>query len=46
MAIGIVKGLTVAANTPPVGFVWKSASQISPASIFPEPHGSSSKTER
>lgn len=34
MAIGIVKGLTVAANTPPVGFVWKSASPISPAAIF------------
>lgn len=34
MAIGIVKGLTVAADTPPVGFVWKSASPISPAAIF------------
>lgn len=34
MAIGIVKGLTVASDTPPVGFVWKSASPISPAAIF------------
>lgn len=34
MAIGIVKGLTVAPDTPPVGFVWKSASPISPAAIF------------
>lgn len=34
MAIGMVKGLTVAADTPPVGFVWKSASPISPAAIF------------
>ncbi len=34
MAIGIVKGLTVADDAPPVGFVWKSASPISPASIF------------
>lgn len=34
MAIGIVKGLNVAADAPPVGFVWKSASPISPAAIF------------
>lgn len=34
MTIGIVKGLTVAADAPPVGFVWKSASPISPAAIF------------
>ena len=34
MAIGMVKGLNVAADAPPVGFVWKSASPISPAAIF------------
>lgn len=34
MAIGIVKGLATADDAPPVGFVWKSASPISPASIF------------
>ena len=34
MAIGIVKGLTAADDAPPVGFVWKSASSVSPASIF------------
>ena len=34
MAIGIVKGLTTTDDAPPVGFVWKSASSISPASIF------------
>lgn len=34
MAIGIVKGLAAADDAPPIGFVWKSASPISPASIF------------
>ena len=34
MAIGIVKGLTAADDAPPVGFIWKSASPVCPASIF------------
>lgn len=34
MAIGIVKGLAGSSWSPPVGFVWKSASSISPASIY------------
>ena len=34
MAIGIVKGLAAADDAPPIGFVWKSASPISPAAIF------------
>ena len=34
MAIGIVKGLVGSSWMPPVGFVWKSASSTSPASIY------------
>lgn len=34
MAMGIVKGLTGTSFVPPVGFVWKSASSTSPASIY------------
>lgn len=34
MAIGRVKGLAGSLNIPPVGFVWKSASPTSPASIY------------
>lgn len=34
MAIGIVKGFTGTKWVPPVGFVWKSASSTSPASIY------------
>lgn len=34
MAIGIVKGLAGTSWVPPVGFVWKSASPTSPASIY------------
>ncbi len=34
MAIGIVKGLAGTSFVPPVGFVWKSASPTSPASIY------------
>ena len=34
MAIGIVKGLAGSEWIPPVGFVWKSASATSPASIY------------
>lgn len=34
MALGIVKGLCGTDSTPPVGFVWKSASSTSPASIY------------
>lgn len=34
MAIGIVKGLAGTSWIPPVGFVWKSASSTSPASIY------------
>ena len=35
MAIGIVKGLFFEDSAPPVGYVWKSASSVSPASVFP-----------
>lgn len=34
MAIGIVKGLVGSSWIPPVGFVWKSASSTSPASLY------------
>lgn len=34
MAIGIVKGLVGSSWMPPVGFIWKSASSTSPASIY------------
>lgn len=34
MATGIVKGLFFEDSAPPVGFVWKSASSVSPASFF------------
>lgn len=34
MAFGIVKGFLQEESVPPVGFIWKSSSSVSPASIF------------
>lgn len=34
MALGIVKGFLQEESIPPVGFIWKSNSSVSPASIF------------
>lgn len=34
MALGIVKGFLQEESVPPVGFVWKSNSSVSPASMF------------
>ena len=32
--IGFVKGLKASMFVPPVGYIWKSASAVSPASIY------------